>query len=340
MHHPRACAAPARARILEEGDVGARAPLLVGVEEVVDGRVVLVDRLLDEPETQSPRIELDIPRRVAGDPGDVVDSFELHRRRLPTFPRSRLFPPERPSSTLPSARRMSVTRTSIGSPSRNFRPPAAADERDRERVELEVVAGRLPGGQEALEDLAEAREQAAEPISPMISPSKTCSQPSSNRRASSSQARQSSSARYSIPAASRSRTEQCSASSASSSGSGSSAAPQLVQQRAVHDEIRVAPDRRGEVAVRAAREAGVAEVARVVAGLLERAQDERAERLLPALRARGELGHELAGRGCDLRRLARSHRLRVGLGGVGTSSSARRESSSSTDWGSGGSWTR
>ena len=82
----------------------------------------------------------------------------------------------------------------------------------------------------------------------------------------------------------------------------------------MHDEIRIAPDRRGEVAVRAAREAGVAEVARVVAGLLERAQDERAERLLPALRARGELGHELAGRGCDLGRLARSHRLRVRAG--------------------------
>ena len=48
------------------------------------------------------------------------------------------------------------------------------------------------------------------------------------------------------------------------------------------DEVGVAPDRRGEVAVGAARQAGVAEVARVVARLLERAQDERGKRLLPA----------------------------------------------------------
>ena len=50
------------------------------------------------------------------------------------------------------------------------------------------------------------------------------------------------------------------------------------------DEVRVAADRRGEVRVRAAREPGVAEVARVVARLLERAQHERGERLLPAPR--------------------------------------------------------
>ena len=69
-------ARPARARILEERDVGARAALLVGVEEVVDGRVVLVDRLLDEPQTEHAGVEVDVPGRVAGDQGDVVDPFE------------------------------------------------------------------------------------------------------------------------------------------------------------------------------------------------------------------------------------------------------------------------
>ena len=47
------------------------------------------------------------------------------------------------------------------------------------------------------------------------------------------------------------------------------------------DEIGVAPDRRGEMAVGGAREPGVAEVVRVVARLLERAQDERREGLPP-----------------------------------------------------------
>src|SRR5438093_12947049 len=48
VHHPASCAAASRLRILEEGQVAARAPFLVCVEEVVDGRVVLVDGLLDE----------------------------------------------------------------------------------------------------------------------------------------------------------------------------------------------------------------------------------------------------------------------------------------------------
>ena len=137
----------------------------------------------------------------------------------------------------------------------------------------------------------------------MISPSNACSQPSSNRRDSSSHARQISSARYSISAASRSRTEECSATSVEIVRDPVLAGAQLVEQRAVDDEVRVAADRRGEVAVRGAGEAGVAEVPRVVASLLERAQHERAERLLPAPRARGVRGHELAGGGCDPGRL-------------------------------------
>ncbi len=61
---------------------------------------------------------------------------------------------------------------------------------------------------------------------------------------------------------------------------------ELAQQRAVHDEIGVAADRRGEVAVRRAGEAGVAQVLRVVARPLQGPQDERrkGEATAPRLR--------------------------------------------------------
>ena len=86
VHHPVAGAAARRARVLEEGDVGAGAAALVGIEEVVDGRVVLVHRLLHEPQPERARIELDVRRRIAGDARDVVDSFEAHVARiLPTI---------------------------------------------------------------------------------------------------------------------------------------------------------------------------------------------------------------------------------------------------------------
>ena len=65
-----------RTGVLEEGDVGARTPALVRVEEVVDGRVVLVDRLLHEPQAEHPGVEVDVPRRVTGDQSDVMDAFE------------------------------------------------------------------------------------------------------------------------------------------------------------------------------------------------------------------------------------------------------------------------
>src|SRR5216683_2015847 len=72
-------AAAHQARILEEGEVGARASVLVGVEEVVDGRVVLVDRLLDQAQSHHSRIEEDVFRRVGGDGADVVDAVQaLH----------------------------------------------------------------------------------------------------------------------------------------------------------------------------------------------------------------------------------------------------------------------
>ena len=96
MHHPVAGAPGRRAGVLEEGDVGAGAAALVGVEEVVDGRVVLVHGLLDEPQPERAGVELDVRRRVAGDARDVVDALELHRREgysrsAGVGPRSRLF---------------------------------------------------------------------------------------------------------------------------------------------------------------------------------------------------------------------------------------------------------
>ena len=78
MHHAGAGPALGCAGVLEEGDVGAGAPLLVGVEQVVDGRVVLIDRLLHEPEPEHAGVEVDVRRGVAGDAGHVVDAVESH----------------------------------------------------------------------------------------------------------------------------------------------------------------------------------------------------------------------------------------------------------------------
>ena len=80
VHHPGAGPTGARVRVLEEGDVGARAAALVRVEQVVDGRVVLVDGLLDEPEPEERRVEVDVPGRVRSDAGDVVDPLKRHGR--------------------------------------------------------------------------------------------------------------------------------------------------------------------------------------------------------------------------------------------------------------------
>ena len=68
-----------RARILEEGDVGAGRAVLVGVVEVVDARVVLVDGLLDQAQSEHARRRIDVGGCVAGDQRDVVDAFDwLH----------------------------------------------------------------------------------------------------------------------------------------------------------------------------------------------------------------------------------------------------------------------
>ena len=86
VDHPAAGASGDGGRVLEEGDVAAGTPSLVRVEEVVDGRIVLVDRLLHQAQAEEPRVEIDVPRRVARDAGDVVDPFEAHDPIVPDQP--------------------------------------------------------------------------------------------------------------------------------------------------------------------------------------------------------------------------------------------------------------
>ena len=86
VHHARPRTPSPRARVLEERDVRARGAALVCVEEVVDGRVVLVDRLLDQSQAEHAHVEVDVARRVAGDRSDVVDSLEAHGRLPGRFP--------------------------------------------------------------------------------------------------------------------------------------------------------------------------------------------------------------------------------------------------------------
>ena len=120
-----------------------------------------------------------------------------------------------------------------------------------------------------------------------------------------------SSAARSIDIASRSRLEHQSASSSSARGRVRVlAAADRREQRAVAHEVGVAADRRGEVAVARRAQAGVASVDRVVARLLERAQDERGQRRAAAAGAphvgvdhARDLPHRVLG-------LLRRHRLR------------------------------
>ena len=82
VDHPVAGLAGPRVRVLEERDVGARVSLLVRIEEVVDGRVVLVDGLLDEPQPEDAGVEVDVPGRVGRDARDVVDPVEAQPSAL------------------------------------------------------------------------------------------------------------------------------------------------------------------------------------------------------------------------------------------------------------------
>src|SRR5207245_5293634 len=83
VDHPCARAAPNQARILEEREVSARAAFLIRIEEVIDGGVVLVDGLLDQPEAHDAGVEQDIPGGVCRDRADVMDSVQrLHLVQL------------------------------------------------------------------------------------------------------------------------------------------------------------------------------------------------------------------------------------------------------------------
>ena len=61
---------------VEEGHVGAGRALRIGVEEVIGGYVVLVHRLLHQPEAQHVAVEMQVGGRVAGDGGNVVQAEE------------------------------------------------------------------------------------------------------------------------------------------------------------------------------------------------------------------------------------------------------------------------
>src|ERR1700674_49803 len=77
MDHPGTRAAGAGAGVLEERHISPCACVFVCVEEVVNGRVVLVDRFLDQPQTHHPGVKSKVAWRVSRDGGDVVDAVEL-----------------------------------------------------------------------------------------------------------------------------------------------------------------------------------------------------------------------------------------------------------------------
>ena len=91
-------------------------------------------------------------------------------------------------------------------------------------------------------------------------------------------------------------------------------------QRAVRDDVRVAPDRGGEVTVARAAEAGVAEVPRAVESPLERAQHEDPVRTPAPRLARDDARHLRR----EVRRLLRGHLLQKGAGAPRGSPAARR----------------
>src|ERR1700726_3505935 len=78
MHHPGAGPPAGGPGILEERQVRPRRAVVVAVEQVVHGRVVLIDGLLHKPHPQHTVVELDVRGRVACDRGDVVYALELH----------------------------------------------------------------------------------------------------------------------------------------------------------------------------------------------------------------------------------------------------------------------
>src|SRR6266550_462834 len=89
VDHPRARTSAHQAWILEERQVRTGAAIFIRIKEVIHRRVVLVDRLLDEPQAHDPGIELEVLRGVGGDGADVVDTVQwIHARYF--LPRSPL----------------------------------------------------------------------------------------------------------------------------------------------------------------------------------------------------------------------------------------------------------
>src|SRR5919106_5973083 len=165
-----------------------------------------------------------------------------------------------------------------------------ADERRAERVQLEVVAAQPAGGQEALEEAVEANEDAR--------PDRADDLPAEGR----------------VPA----RLEQAALEQPGEAelvgavldlgrftlalgrplrqlveivGGRLVGEPKQREQRAMADEVGVAADRGGEVAVGPTGQPGGTEVARGVARLLERAEDERRKSIAASLRARHVISH-------------------------------------------------
>ena len=165
------------------------------------------------------------------------------------------------------------------------RPLAGADQHRLGRVELVALAAAdQPRRQEPLVDVghrpAEADEGAAADHSRNLAVEAASRGRASNSSRRSRKAAQTSSPVRSALAESRSRSEQCTAASAMQLGAGRVllGADQR-QQRPVGDQVGVAADRRGEVGVGGAAEAGVAEVRLAVVGLLHGSEHERCIRL-------------------------------------------------------------
>ena len=66
-------------RPVEEGHVGAGRADAVGVEQVVGRDIVLIHRLLHEPQPEAPRVEGRIVGGPRGDGGEVMKSGEVHQ---------------------------------------------------------------------------------------------------------------------------------------------------------------------------------------------------------------------------------------------------------------------
>jgi hypothetical protein len=62
----------------EEGEDRARAAGLVAIVEVVGARIVEIHRLLDQPQSERPGVEVEIALRGARDRGDVMNAVLAH----------------------------------------------------------------------------------------------------------------------------------------------------------------------------------------------------------------------------------------------------------------------